>query len=161
MPIPINLIPEHRIQRYGPKRLMAAQGIKMDPVTKRWTPKKPKPVVDQRDVQKLRAKLDEVADLPAPVESLPFDFSKYRPLPGRVLLRITREPRVVDGILIPDQQIKEKQWLEVVAMGDGEFDFKVGDRVALGKRAHKRGMMIENVRYGVVKVRHVIAVLDT
>lgn len=146
--------------RHGPKRLKKAAGFTMDPITKEWRPKFPKPVPDPIERAKVIKAVEEAKNLPTPEEEKPFDWSKYQPLPGRVLLRVGAEIQVEKGVVIPDAHRIREEWLEVVAVGP-DANCAVGDRVFVEKNAHRMPLDIEGKEgYVLVKTRHIAAILQ-
>lgn len=157
------LIPPERIRSHGPRRLKAMQGQTLDPKTGEWRIKKPKKSPDPRDRAKLLAKRAEVVATPLPAEAAPFDWKRYSPPPGRVLLRVGKQVTMEKGVVIPDASDWREQAYTVLVVGahnGSVVDFMIGDRVLLDKQSHQRPFELEGEPAMVlVKIRRVAAVV--
>lgn len=154
------LIDPSRIISHGPKRLKPMQGQRFDPETRTWRVKNPKKAPDPVDRRKVQERIAVESVKPLPPETKPMDLSNYRPLKTRVLLQIGDEIAAEKGILIPDLHRKNEESFRVLAIGEPNTEFAIGDRVYLDKSSHKKPVSLDGYPPAVlVKVRRVAAVL--
>jgi hypothetical protein len=98
----------------------------------------PKPVVDVRDRANLERAVRNAAKLPPPEETEGFDIRRYRPMPGKVLVKRPAPVKVRDGVELPENMWFSEDWFFVVAVGTGVTVCAPGDRVIFGKKSKPR-----------------------
>lgn len=162
------LIPESRIRHFGPKRLKPMQGVRLNPKTKLWEPKFAKKTPDALARKNLLARQAAEKKKVMPAEQKVFDLRRYRPPPGRVLLRVGRVITHDGAIELPQSAQWADQEFTVVSVGwlrIGSLDnapFKVGDRVFLDAKSHKRPIELPgHPAMVLVKIARVAAVVSS
>ena len=137
MPFDANLVPDHKIQKHGPPRLSGSVNSvrhKYDKTGKLVALPKKKVIVNPLEIEKVKA---ATALLPKPSSDTTtnaIDLSKFRPLLGRVLVKVGKPIEVVKGIVVPEKHRQSEENFEVIAIG-GEAPFSVGEFVRFTKNS--------------------------
>jgi hypothetical protein len=94
-----------------------------------------KKFIDEREVARVKQAMAEAKPVLEPEVAL---MDRYRPMPGKLLLR--RAPMVtsIGGVAIPDDQQKPGLGFIVVKVGDGVDGIAPGDRVVVNHAAPPR-----------------------
>lgn len=108
---------------------------------------KPAPVLDKIAQAAVREAYAAAAKMPKPHEGGAFDLTRYRPLPGKIL--VTRGPLIKEqgGVALPQNAWFYRTDFIVVAIGAGVTCCGVGDRVLWG-----RGFRPKEVHLGLAKL---------
>jgi co-chaperonin GroES (HSP10) len=128
---PRDLIPTHSIfARLGPK---LTRNKRYSDTGKYLGLSRPLPVIDPTVVARVRAAHARGKALRKPEAEVPFDMTRYRPLPHKVL--VSRGPLIThqSGVAIPDDKQKAAPWWLVVAVGDAVTACGVGQRIVCGR----------------------------
>lgn len=96
-------------------------------------PKAPNPI-EQENVRRA-IKAGHAMPLPTH-DSDSFDLRRYRPLPGKILLKRPPPVAIENGVSIPEARQKPPGWWTVISVGAGVTVCEVGQRVVIG-RGHK------------------------
>lgn len=127
---PRDLIPTHSIfARLGPKLTRNKRYVKGEFVGY----SRPLPPIDPLVVARVKAAHARGKALGKPEPEVPFDMTRYRPLPHKVL--VSRGPLIthLNGVAIPDEKQKSAPWWVVVAIGESVTACAVGDRIVCGR----------------------------